>query len=243
MSTTTIDPSSAIEAAAIALPPLLPPFLRAALPPGEPEAKALPKASQLSALRKRLLEQADGYGLQAELPEPLKIEPEGMRHWLAQQLERVDTRMLGLLIRRVRQHAWDERDEPAGTLIHWLALQHGVPVALQTLIEAARWRMDVKRQRLHQGAPSGKADLDFAMASQPMDSLWQCRGHWMQAAPAVRADGVAQLQACWAQLPLSERVEFAIALPELRPLAVDILDAATPEQAARWLKWWATARR
>ncbi|MFN3988360.1 MAG: DUF4132 domain-containing protein [Rhodocyclaceae bacterium] len=221
---------------------VLPPPLRAALPPGEPGAKAPPKPNRLAALHKELLAKISNYSLAAELPEPLELRPVEMPAWLEEQLKACDVRRLGLVVRRSRQHAWNGRDEVAETLVHWLALQHGVPVALQVLLEAARWQTGHTKSVLRQDWPL--MERGYSLNSSPVGSLWQFRGHWMRADPSLRADCVARVHAAWPTLPLSERVDFAIALPELRTLAAETLATATPEQQqqpARWLRWAAGA--
>lgn len=220
----------------------LPPWLIAALPPGEPQAKAPPKPAQLPALRKRLFDKAAGLGFQAELPQPLTVAPEGMTAWLTAQLDAVDLRLLALLARRSYEQAVNGGDEPAETLVHVLVLSHGLPTAFAMLIERARWQHERGGMVLRQDWPLAEAPA--ALNSQPCDALWQLRGHWLRADAVVRAECLALWQAHEAALPLHERVGFCVALPELRPLAQRLLDTATADQLKRpcsWLRWAAGA--
>ncbi|WP_311222161.1 MULTISPECIES: DUF4132 domain-containing protein [unclassified Acidovorax] len=216
----------------------LPPELRAALPPGDPEARALPKASQITALRKRVLDKGAAFFLHAELPAPLRVQPADMRAWLEQQLEAADARLMGLAVQCFRQQAGSGSDDPAESLVHWLVLQHGLALAFQTLLQAALWRCEPGQLLLRQHGPLPQ--WRHALSGGPPGSLWQMRGHWLQAESSVRADCLAQLKAGWLQLPLHARAHFAMALPGLQPMAQGLIDDASAEQRERtgaWLHW------
>lgn len=217
----------------------LPPELQNALPPGEPGAKPPPKAASLPALRKRVLDKCGEYLIEALLPEPFEVRSPATRGWLEAAMDAADTRLLGLMIARFREQAYTGRDEPAEALVHWLVLQHGLTTAFDALLHAARWRRErIGHKPLRQDAPPDDGAHSFW--GQPASSLWQFRGHWMEADAATRAACIERLRALDPQLPLAARARFAIALPEWRPLARQLFDQATPEQLERcgpWLRW------
>jgi hypothetical protein len=224
--------------------PALPPELQNALPPGEPGAKPPPKAASLPTLRKKVLDKGAGYGISAQLPEPLNLQHPATRTWLEGAMDAGDTRLLGLMLARSRQHAYAGHDDLGDALVHWLALQHGVGAAFDALLHAARWRSERGGHgfTLRQDLPLDDADRtdSHAFWGQPQSPLWQLRGHWMRADAATRAACLARLRDLAPQLPLMARARLAIVLPEMSAVARELLDNATPaqlERAGPWLAW------
>lgn len=214
----------------------LPPELAAALPPGEPGTKAPPTVKSLPGLRKRFLEEIGDHHISASLPEPMYLKPPETRAWIESVMDAADTRMLGLLIARVRQYAhWNDTANEG--LVHWLTLQHGLGVAFDALLCAERWRES-------RDANSPGLCLDWpvpdSLGACGTKSLWAFRSHWVRAPQAERSACMDRLHALGAQLPLHSRARFAIVLPEARSLAAQLWSDATPElreTSWAWVRW------
>jgi len=217
----------------------IPPKLREALPPGEDGASAPPKYDP-EKLRDKVIDACGTLAVDALVPEKLMLEPPQTREWVKAAMDRLDVRLLGLMIARARENIWNWNDQAAVMMVHWLAQCAGVRVAFNALVHASRWTRERSGPDVHLEHDAPLREDWTALGAKPWESMWQFRGYWMRGRAEDRAFCIRELDHAWDRLPLAARVTFGIVLPETRIRAAEFHRSLSAEQAEwtdPWLRW------